>query len=283
MLIETEDLEGRLDEEHLRVIDCNLVFRPLREGGYEFLSGEVDWRNGHIPNSTYLNIDSELSADHQSLRFMMPTAGQFANVMSALGIGDDHRVVLYSRGGNFWATRLFLMFREFGFDNVSVLNGAWDKWIREGRPVTSAEPGWPPARFSAGSPRGIFVGKDEVLHAIDDPRACVMNALSPQIHTGERFNLPYGRPGHIRNSVNLYCMELIDPETNCFLDNAALAERFASSGALRADRVVTYCGGGISATTNAFALALLGREGVAVYDGSMTEWGNDPTLPMELG
>ncbi len=282
MLIDTGDLEACLDDHGLRVIDCNLVYTPRREGGYDFVSGKDDWRQTHIPNSTYINLDSELSAPHETLRFMMPDAEQFGATMSRHGIGNDNRVVVYSRGGNFWATRLYLMFRDFGFHDVAVLDGAWDKWVAEGRPTTSERARWPEASFVAAGPMGLFVGKSDVLDAIGDREVCVMSALTPAIHSGKRFSPHYGRPGRIKGSVNLYCMDLIDPDTNCFFDADKLQSRFAESGALDADRVITYCGGGISATTNAFALQLLGKDRVSVYDGSMTEWGNDPSLPMEV-
>lgn len=281
LLIETSELEANLSDPDWRIIDCNIVMTAKPEGGYKVVSGRDDWSAAHIPNSVFVDIESELSADHPRLRFMMPSGEQFARVMSDLGIGDGHRVVVYSRGANFWATRLYLMFREFGFDNVSVLNGGWDKWCAEGRPTTDAPPGWPSANFIARPTRGIFVGKEDVLEAVDDPSSCVINALSPEIHSGERFNPPYGRPGHIAGSKNVFCFDLIDKESNRFLDDAGIEEAFAQCGALDAERVIIYCGGGISATTDAFALQLLGKQNVKVYDGSMLEWGNDPDLPME--
>ncbi len=283
MLIETDELEALLPDDDLRVIDCDLALVPKPEGGYEIRSGRANWQSAHIPGSIYLDLDQELSADHPRLRFMLPTAERFARVMSRSGIGNDHRVVVYSRGGNYWATRLFLMFLEFGFDNVAVLNGAWDKWVAEGRPTTTAAPDWPETKFVAAEPRGGFVGKQRVLAAIDEPDTCVMNALSPALHSGEAFNPAYGRPGRIKGSVNLSALELIDPATNRFAAPQVLAAKLTASGALDAERVITYCGGGISATTNAFALRLLGRQDVAVYDGSLSEWGNDHGLPMETG
>lgn len=281
MLIETDVLEARLSDPNLRIIDCNIILTPKPEGGYSVVSGREDWQSSHIPGSVFVDIETELSAYHPSLRFMMPSAEQFATVLGDLGVGDGHEVVVYSRGANFWATRLYLMFREFGFDNVSVLNGGWDKWHAEGRPVTDAAPRWPVATLTAQAPGGIFVGKEDVLAAIDDPSVSIINALAPDTHSGKYFNPPYGRPGHIAGSKNVFCFNLIDEETNRFRDNAGIEDAFAKSGALEADRVIVYCGGGISATTDAFALGLLGRRNVHVYDGSMLEWGNDPDLPME--
>lgn len=283
MLIETAELEACLGDDNLRVIDCNVILTPKAAGGYEVKSGKDDWQAAHIPGSTFIDFEAELSADHPTLRYMLPTAEQFAAVMSEHGVGNEHRVIVYSRGGSFWATRLYFMFREFGFTEVAVLNGAWDKWVSEGRPVTTKSPDWPQTRFHAAEPEGRFVGKEEVLAALGDPACCVMNALTPATHSGETFNPTYGRPGRIEGSVNVFCMTLIDPETNCFLEPNALVEQFGESGALDQDRVIVYCGGGISATTNAFALQLLGKDNVVVYDGSLMEWGNDPNLPMETG
>ena len=281
LLIKTDDLAARLSDPGLRIIDCDIILTPKPEGGYDVVSGLANWSEAHIPNSIYIDIGKDLSADHPRLNYMLPPAEHFAELMSKRGIGSDHNVVVYSRGGNFWATRLYLMFREFGFDNVQVLNGAWDKWAAEGKPTTSDVPEWPEAEFIANSPAGMFVGKEEVLAALEDSDACVINALSPKIHSGEIFHPPYGRPGNITGIVNLFFMKLIDRESNCFLDGDALREKFQEIGAMDANRIITYCGGGISATADAFALHLLGRTDVVVYDGSLSEWGHDQGLPME--
>jgi thiosulfate/3-mercaptopyruvate sulfurtransferase len=92
---------------------------------------------------------------------------------------------------------------------------------------------------------------------------------------------PYGRKGRIASSVNVPTMALEDPETGTFLSGAALEQLFGSQGVLDLDRVITYCGGGIAATHDTFALALIGRDNVAVYDASMSEWAKDPDTPME--
>ncbi len=283
LLIEAGELEARLSEPRLRIVDCDIKLSVTPEGGYRAESGFADWQNAHIPNSAYLHIGKELSADHPTLRYMLPRSEHFARVMSEKGIGDEHEVVLYARGANYWATRLFLMFREFGFERVRVLNGGWDNWVAEGRPTTDALPDWSPARFVAKPPAGAFVGKDAVLSAIQDGTSCTINALSPELHRGERVNPQYGRPGHIAGSVNVFFMNLIDPQTQRFLDDDALRQHFDEHQALQADKLLAYCGGGISATTVAFALHLLGREDVRVYDGSLSEWGNDPELPMAVG
>jgi thiosulfate/3-mercaptopyruvate sulfurtransferase len=109
---------------------------------------------------------------------------------------------------------------------------------------------------------------------------CLLNALSPTVHAGTENR--YGRVGRIPGSVNVYAQHLIDRDTRRFLPRDALREQLEAAGALRDGRVVAYCGGGISATVDAFALTLLGASDVAVYDGSMTEWFSDPSLPVEV-
>ncbi len=280
LLIETDELEAELGADDLRIIDCNVVMRPKDGGGYEIKSGREDYDAAHIPGAVFLDLLTELSDDHPTLRFMMPSAEQFARVVGAAGIGNGHRVVVYSRGANFWATRLFLMFRAFGFEDCRVLNGAWDKWAAEDRPVTQDVPEYPPTEFKATLRPGQIIGKDEVLAAVERKDTCLINALTPEVYSGKTFNAAYGRPGHIAGSVNLYAYDLIDKTDNTFVDAAAMREKFQAIGAFDKDKIITYCGGGISATTDSFALMLLGHDDVALYDGSMTEWGPDESLPM---
>jgi len=121
-----------------------------------------------------------------------------------------------------------------------------------------------------------------MLAAFGDDRACVLNALTEEQHRGTG-GVTYGRPGRIAGSVNVPARELVDPETHAYLPAELLRARFAAAGALDARRVITYCGAGIAASSDAFALMLLGHEDVAVYDASLSEWAADPSLPMETG
>jgi len=280
LIVETEALEKELGADDLRIVDCNVVMKPKPGGSYEIQTGRDDYLQSHIPGSIFLDLLTDLSENHPTLRFMMPSAEQFASMVGASGIGDDHRIVLYSRGANYWATRLFLMFRAFGFDNCRVLNGAWDKWIAEARPTTTDIKVWPATKFTPKLRPGQIIGKEEVLAAVKRKDTCIINALTPQVYSGEIFNAAYGRPGHIQGSVNLYAYELIDKTDNTFADAASMKQKFDAIGAFDHDKIITYCGGGISATTDSFALLLMGNENVALYDGSMTEWGPDDSLPM---
>ena len=283
LVIETEELEARLGEPVLRIIDCDIFLDRQPDGGYIVRSALDAWVEAHIPGSIYVDLSDELAGDHPYLRFMLPTASRFERVMSGKGIGNQHDVVVYSRGINYWATRLFLMFQTFGFDNIRVLNGGFDKWRQEGRPLTDETVTYPAARFLAGTGPRYIVGQEEVLDALENPRISLVNALPPAVHSGERLIPNYHRRGHIKGSVNVYAADLADPEDRTFKPADELRSSFEEVGVLESERIITYCGGGISATTDAFTLLLLGHEDVAVYDGSMSEWGGDPNLPLEVG
>ena len=163
-----------------------------------------------------------------------------------------------------------------------MLDGGWQKWSHEGRPVETgpARPR-PPGNFVVREERPLMVGKEEVLGAIGDSTVCTLNALSAEQHAGAGGNT-YGRPGRIKGSVNVPAAQLIDPATNAFLLPDELRRRFDKVGAFDKE-VITYCGGGIAASADAFALVMLGHPNVKLYDASMSEWAVDPSLPMEAG
>ena len=281
-LIDTETLEGRLAEPGLRVLDCTTHLIPDPKATYQVVPGRADFEKAHIPGAQFVDLQADLSDNAHRLRFMLPTAEVFAAAMNRLGVGEGTQVVLYSTTTPQWATRVWWLLRVFGLDGAAVLDGGWQKWSREGRPVESgpAKPR-PPGNFPVREPRPLMVGKDEVLRAIGDGAVCTLNALSAEQHAGSGGN-SYGRPGRIAGSVNLPAAHLLDPATNAFLPADELRRRFDRVGAFGKE-VITYCGGGIAASADAFALVMLGHSNVRLYDASMSEWAIDPSLPMATG
>jgi thiosulfate/3-mercaptopyruvate sulfurtransferase len=282
-LVETDWLAKHLGDPGLRVLECTVYLHPADvPGGFRVESGRAKWAESHIPGAGFVDLQEELSDRTSRLRFMMPPAAQFAEAMGRAGVGEGVRVVLYDRAVNMWAARIWWMLRAFGFDDAAVLNGGFRKWTLEGRPVAT-DAGSGPARTFTPRPRPALVAdKAGVLAALGESGTCVLNALTEEQHRGTG-GIAYGRPGRIAGSVNVPARELVDPKTHAYLDADALRARFQTAGALDARRVVTYCGGGIAASSDAFVLALLGRDDIAVYDASLSEWAADPTLPMERG
>jgi thiosulfate/3-mercaptopyruvate sulfurtransferase len=286
-LVETDWLQEHLHDENLRIIDCT-VFLPNyfdESAGtkVEIQTGRGEYEAGHIPGSAFVDVIEELS-DPGNTRFMfpMPSANQFAGVMSRIGVGPGTRVVLYDRMVNIWAARVWWMLRTFGFDDAAVLNGGWAKWSAEGRPAATSPAAYPPANFTARVRTDLIATKDEVIAAMSDETTCIVNALDPEEYAG-RGPVRYSRPGHIPTSVNVSFLGVLDPDTNTYQPLEELRKQFAAAGAFDRERVITYCGGGIAASSDAFLLTLLGAPRVALYDGSMTEWSADPSLPLRTG
>jgi thiosulfate/3-mercaptopyruvate sulfurtransferase len=280
LLVSTEWLSGHLDDPGLRIIDATLTLTFREEGEPLVTSGRAEWAREHIPGAVYVDINEELSDRHTDLAHMLPPPDQFAETMGRLGVGDGHRVVVYSAGRMWWATRLWWMFRVMGFDAVSVLDGGLRKWLDEDRPTTAEASEFPPAAFTATCRPEWVADRDAVMAAIGTSNARVINALWADHHSGEK-NYGYARLGRIAGSLNLPGDDLLDADTNTFLPPDRLAARVADVVADRATPIIFYCGGGIAATLDAFCLTLLGYEAVSVYDGSLREWTRDPMLPME--
>ena len=282
-LVETDWLAAHLDDPKVVVLDCTTHLIPDPKITYTVLPGRADFEKGHIPGAQFVDIQADVSdPEALPLRFMAPKLEALAAAMRRFGVSRDSRVVLYSTANFWWATRVWWLLRMVGFDDAAVLNGGFQKWLREGRPVETG-PGRPrpPGDFEVRRIRDLMVGKEAVRAAIGDAAVCTVNALLPQQHAGTGGN-SYGRPGHIAGSVNLPAAHLLDPETNTLLPAEALREKFAAIGALDR-RVIAYCGGGIAATADALALVMLGHEDVVVYDASLSEWAKDEALPMETG
>ncbi|MDA1098752.1 MAG: sulfurtransferase [Proteobacteria bacterium] len=280
LLVETDWLEDHLDDPKVRIFDCTTHLVPDPEKVFTVKSGLEDYQAGHIPGAGYLDLQAELSDPAGAFRFTTPGADDFAAAVGAKGLGDDFRIVLYSGGTMWWATRIWWMLYAFGFETAAVLNGGMQKWQAEGRPTSTAACRYPAAAFTARVQPGRIVAKEAVLAALENEAAVVVNALTQAQHAGAS-KTHYGRPGRIAGSVCLPGLDLLDRERNTFLAADALQAKFAAARIGMDKKVLTYCGGGIAATADAFALVLLGHDDVGIYDNSLSEWANDHSLPME--
>jgi len=281
-IVTSDWLAEHLDDADLRIFECTmyLQYDPSGEKPVTARNAQAEYDGGHIPGAGYLDLQADLSDNDAGIRFKMPSAEALAAVLGEKGVGDDTRVVLYSRDTLQWSTRVWWMFRAMGFDNVAILDGGWHTWIAEGRPTSTAPGAYAPSRVTAKPRPEAFVDKGTVRAAIDDANICTINGLTANIHRGEDGR--YGRAGRIPGSVNVPAASLQDKGSLKLIDAATAQAAFDAVGADPAKPVIAYCGGGVAATLDAFLLHQLGYEDVAVYDNSMTEWANDHSLPMEV-
>ena len=279
-LVSTEWLAAHLRDDDVRVFESTVFLRPRDGGGYRVESGRAEYDSGHIPGAGFLDLQAEFSDNSQRLRFMMPSAGEFAESAGRHGISADSRLILYDRLGSMWAARLWWMFQSMGCRNAAVLDGGWRRWSDEGRDVSTDAATYPPASFAASADLDRFADLAEVNAFVESGGGCLINALGRDQHSGADGGRTYGRAGHIPGSTNVPAMELIDSDTGLYRPAEELASMFAEVAPDKSQRVVTYCGGGIAASNDAFVLSLLGYDNVAVYDASMSEYAANESLPL---
>lgn len=278
-LVDTAWLADHLDDPDVWVIDCT-VDLTVTPDQYISTSGRATYDKGHIPGALFADLIERFSAPGSRFNFTLPSAERFAEGMSALGLRNEQRFVLYSTTTYTWATRFFWMLRAFGHDRTALLNGGCKKWQSEGRPIATSATSVARSNFVATLKRGVFVGTPEVEAAIGAADTTILCALGRPQFTGEKPSYR-NQHGRIPGAKHLAAISLLDPEDGTLLPADELHEKLDKAMLLDAKRIIAYCGSGIAATGDAFALAVLGAANVAVYDGSMQEWFDDPSRPVE--
>jgi thiosulfate/3-mercaptopyruvate sulfurtransferase len=269
---------GRRDR-RMRVFDTTVYLRP-DPPRYRIESGRDNYLRSHIPTAGLLDLTQGLSDATSPYAFTLPGPEQLQGEFRKYGIDDDSHVVLYSTTHIMWATRVWWMLHWAGHRHVTLLDGGYPRWLAEGLPLDDEPTPYPTSNMAVRPQTSLWATRDEVRASIGNGAVCTINALSPEVYAGTA-KTHYGRPGHIPGSHNVHYDSILEQHT--FKSADAIEAAFARSGANRAARIITYCGGGISATVDAFALKLIGYDNVAVYDGSMSEWAADPDLPLTTG
>lgn len=281
-IVSVEWLREHLDDVDLVVVDATTHLTTDADGSPLPQSGVATYRPDHIPGALFADLIEEFADPGSPLPATAPEHERFAAAAGALGIGDGATVVVYDQHEGFWATRFWWHLRFEGFDNVVVLDGGLPAWRAAGHEVTDEIPEPTPRTFTGVRRPELIRSTGDVAAALDDENTILVNVLDEATYRGDVDS--YGRPGHIPGSINLPVSTLRNPETGTLRPVEELRSEFEAAGLLDRDRkVVTYCGGGIAATGVAHALALAGRDDVAVYDGSMTAWAGNPDLPLVTG
>ena len=279
LLISTDWLENNLNLPNLRIFDCTVWLKPKPNKIYEIFSGKSDYDKEHIPNSDFLDV-LELSDKSSEYDFMMPDLEVFSNIMSLKGVGPNTHVILYSRENIQWATRVWWMLKSVNFLNVSILNGGFDRWKLENKTISKMPIIYPKNMFRGKNQRGFFCKKEEIINNIENNKVLIINALRSTLHSGKE-SINYGRPGHIKNSINIPSTRMINRDTHLYKLPRKLKKIFNEFNLFNKEKAITYCGGGIAATNLAFAMTMIGFNNITVYDASLNEWAKDKSLPLD--
>ena len=271
-LVSTSWLDDHLGEPDLVVLDSSWHMPSTGR------SGRSEYLERHIPGARFLDID-EVADGSSPVPHMLPTADEFGQAMERLGIGSGDRIVVYDNSATRNAVRGWFMLRHFGAEQVAVLDGGFQKWLAEGRPVESGDAEARAARFAARE-RPDVVSKRQILGGIGLP---VLDARGKARFEGIEPEPREGlASGHIPGSRNVPYSTLYN-EDGTFRSPAELERIFEEAGADPKQPFVSTCGSGVTANALIFAAHLLGNDEARLYDGSWSEWGADPATPKCTG
>lgn len=237
----------------------------------------------HIPGALFFDID-DLSDEKSPLPHMLPSSVKFASRMKKMGVGNGMRIVVYDTQGLYSAARAWWTFRVMGFGDVAVLDGGLKKWKAEGRELEDGQP------IKRSERHFIPRQNSELVRDIDDIRALlgkadtqIVDARSPgRFAATEPEPRPGLRGGHIPGSKNVHWATLLRDD-GTLKPRAEIEQIFRAAGVDWHRPTVTTCGSGVTASIVSLALAVLGHNNAAVYDGSWAEWGQDNGLPVATG
>lgn len=281
LLVDPAWLELRLGNPTVRVFDCTLTRVPQPSGASLWQSGREAWEREHIPGASYLHMVDDLSAPKGTVPYGLPGPDAVAGLLASFDVSADATIVLYGDGGQSVVHRVWWVLTASGVGDVRVLDGGWQRWRAEGRPVESDTPNLPPttASYPLRSRPEMKVDRSEVMTALGDPGMVLVHSLSAEQFAGTGGQV-YRRAGRIPGSINIPASSLLEPGTACFRPVDELRTTFAAAGVDRAGTIVPYCGGGIAATTVFLGLTIAGFDNVRLYDGSLLDWTADPNAPM---
>lgn len=238
-----------------------------------------DYEKGHIPGARFLWVGS-MAMSNTELSFELVQVDQLDTLMEGLGISNSSRIILCGVNGNVSPTaRMFATLEYLGMSGrVSILDGGFDVWKAEGRPVAKEAPKIKRTSFTPQLKKDAIVDFSFVRSRLHRDGVSIVDARAPQFYNGIGGGFP--RTGHIPGATNIYFSTLVD-STNKMLPPARLREMFLGAGVKEGNEVITYCHVGQTASLDYVAARSLGYN-VHLYDGSFEDWSGREDLPIEL-
>lgn len=277
-LIHPRELAAHLQDPTWRIFDCR---HDLADPDY----GEKAYAKAHVPGALFLSLDKDLSGckTGKNGRHPLPTPHNFAEKMSACGVGPETQVVAYDNEGGVFAARFWWTLRWLGHKNVALLNGGLAGWKREKQSLTADVPVFPSTNFTVTPGSFETVDTAQVQAHLNTPDILMLDARSEERFSGEQETIdPVG--GHIPGAINRFYFDNLDDNGLYFKSAEELHEEFAALLAHRtASQVIQQCGSGVTACHNILAMELAGLPGSKLYVGSWSEWCADPSRPIATG
>lgn len=272
LLVSTWWLAEHLDDDNLVIVDIRGHVLPASEPPPHYFSHRDEYELAHIPNAVFIDWTTDI-VEPNSSTYDIANPERYAQLMSNLGISNDSSVIVYDDASGMFAARFWWTLNYYGHTNVAVLDGGWQKWVKEGHPTTNASPDIQKTNFIATPDKNILATRVD----IERDKPSLIDVRSPEEFNGISSRAKH--KGHIPNAVNLPRKTFLnDDGTLKSSDN--LREMLSQLNiSQNSDDVVVYCNSGVSASYGLLALRVAGIETGRVYDSSWKEWGNaDDTI-----
>lgn len=275
-LVSTQWLADHLDAPGLAVLDASHHLPAAgRDAAAEFAAG-------HIPGARFLGLASLFDAG-SPVPYAVPTPDQLAARLGLLGVRREDAIILYDDSAIRTAARAWFILNAAGWDNVAILDGGLAKWRAEGRVLASGQTPREAVAPADLRPLQGVRSKAEMLANLGTEREQVIDARSADRVYGTGTDPVHGLPmGRIPGALNLPFTDLFNAD-GTYRSTEELRSAFESAGLDMSRPIVATCGSGVTASVLLFALHLIGEKDTALYDGSWSDWGADPTTPKAQG
>jgi thiosulfate/3-mercaptopyruvate sulfurtransferase len=275
-LVSTEWLANHIKDPDLRILDASWYMPQMER------DPRAEYDVAHIPGARFFDIDD--ISDHRSdLPHMAPPVEKFMSRLRAMGVGDGHQVVVYDGMGLFSAARVWWLFRLMGQNNIAVLDGGFPKWQAEGRPIEDMPPMVRDRHMTVRRQNHMVKDVTQVAAASKLGDYEIIDARSAARFRGDAPEPRPGlRAGHIPGSKNVPYTSLLNDD-GTMKSPETMRDIFVAAGVDLTKPAITSCGSGVTAAVVSLALEILGKTDHALYDGSWSEWGMFPTVPVATG
>ena len=275
-LVSTQWLAAHLKDPDLRVLDASWYLPGSERDPF------AEYQRAHIPGARFFDLDDV--SDHRSdLPHMVPPVEKFMSRMRAMGVGDGHQIVVYDGSGLFSAPRVWWLFKLMGQMNIAVLDGGFPKWQAEGHPIEDLPPILRDRHMMVRRQNHMIKDVTQVSAASKLGESEIVDARSPgRFYGKDPEPRPGLRAGHIPGSKNVFYKDLLKAD-DTMKSPDEMRQVFVEAGVDLDKPVITSCGSGVTAAILSLGLTRMGKTDHSLYDGSWTEWGMFPTLPIASG
>ncbi|MDA8577622.1 3-mercaptopyruvate sulfurtransferase [Rhodobacteraceae bacterium] len=275
-LVSTQWLAAHLKDPDLRVLDASWYLPGSKRDPF------AEYQAAHIPGARFFDLDDV--SDHRSdLPHMVPPVEKFMSRMRAIGVGDGHQIVVYDGAGLFCAPRVWWLFKLMGQMDIAVLDGGFPKWQAEGHPVEDLPPILRDRHMMVRRQNQMVKDVTQVSAASKLGEFEIVDARSPgRFYGKDPEPRPGLRAGHIPGSKNVFYKDLLNAD-DTMKSPDEMRQVFLEAGVDLDKPVITSCGSGVTAAILSLGLTRMGKTDHSLYDGSWTEWGMFPTLPIATG